>query len=108
MLRHVMDAALGDRIALPHVWEVTVDDGDVLLAVTDGVSDNLTFSELADALGGEPVAARDIARRIADAARTRSRDDGHPRSKIDDITVVVARVRLAPVMPVRPARGATG
>jgi serine/threonine protein phosphatase PrpC len=108
MLRHVMDAALGDRIALPHVWEVPVDDGDVLLAVTDGVSDNLTFSELADVLGGEPAAARDVARRIADAARARSRDSGHPRSKVDDITVVVARVLLAPLMPIRPAHGATG
>jgi protein phosphatase len=107
-LRHVMDAALGDRIALPHLWEVTVDDGDVLLAVTDGVSDNLTFSELADLLGGEPTAPCDVARRIADAARSRSLDGGHLRSKIDDITVVVAIVRLAPLTPARRAHGATG
>jgi serine/threonine protein phosphatase PrpC len=106
MLRHVMDAALGDRIALPHVWDVTVDDGDVLLAVTDGVSDNLTFSELADLLRGEP-AAPDAARRVVGAAAARSRDRGHPRSKVDDITAVVANVRR-PLTPDRPAPGATG
>jgi protein phosphatase len=108
MLRHVMDAALGDRIALPHCWEVPVDDGDMLLALTDGVSDNLTFSELADLLGGDTATPREVARRIADAARSRSRDSGHLRSKVDDITVVVARVRLVPLTPARPAHVATG
>jgi protein phosphatase len=100
-LRHVMDAALGDRVALPHVWDVAVDDGDVLMAVTDGVSDNLTFSELAELLGGAPAGPRDVARRIADAARSRSLDGGHLRSKVDDITVVVAGVRVRPLRPVR-------
>jgi protein phosphatase len=107
-LRHVMDAALGDRIAVPHVWETPIDDGDVLLAMTDGVSDNLTFSELAGLIGGEPASPREVARRIADAARSRSRASDHPRSKVDDITAVVARVRLAPLTPVPPAHDATG
>jgi protein phosphatase len=93
MLRHVMDAALGDRIARPHVWDVPVGDGDVLAAVTDGVSDNLTFSELAGLLGGPPAAPADVARRVVDAAVARGRDSGHPRSKVDDVTAVVAVVR---------------
>ena len=108
MLRHVMDAALGDRVALPHVWDVPVDDGDVLVAVTDGVSDNLTFSELADLVGGEPAAPSDVARRVLDAAASRSRDSSHPRSKVDDITVVVATVRRPALRPDRPAPGASG
>jgi serine/threonine protein phosphatase PrpC len=108
MLRHVMDAALGDGVALPHVWDVAVDDGDVLLAVTDGVSDNLTFSELADLLGGAAAAPRDVAQRVADAAVARSHDSGHPRSKIDDTTVVVAKVRRAEVRRGRRAHGAIG
>jgi serine/threonine protein phosphatase PrpC len=80
----------------------------VLVAVTDGVSDNLTFSELADLVGGEPAAPSDVARRVLDAAASRSRDASHPRSKVDDITVVVATVRCPAVRPDRPAPGASG
>ena len=58
--RHVMDHALGERLASPHLWEVPADDGDVLLAVSDGVTDNLTYSELRRLLHGD---ADDPARR---------------------------------------------
>lgn len=91
--RHVMDHALGERLASPRLWEVPVEDGDVLLAVSDGVTDNLTFSELRRQLrgvGNDPV---DTAHRIVDAAYARSHQTGHPRAKIDDITAVAARVR---------------
>ena len=91
--RHVMDHALGERLASPHLWEVVVDDGDVLLAVSDGVTDNLTFSELRRLLHGVVDDPVDIAYRIVDAASARSHQVGHPRAKVDDITVVAARVR---------------
>jgi serine/threonine protein phosphatase PrpC len=93
--RHVMDHALGERLASPRVWEVSVEDGDVLLAVSDGVTDNLTFSELRRLLHdvvNDPV---ETAKRIVDAAHARSRQAGHPRAKPDDITAVATRVRLA-------------
>jgi serine/threonine protein phosphatase PrpC len=87
---------------------VPVDDGDVLVAVTDGVSDNLTFSELAALLGGDPAAPSELAWRVADAAVARSRDGSHPRSKVDDITVVVATVQRPAIRRDRRAPGATG
>ena len=65
--RHVMDHALGERLASPRLWEVPADDGDVLLAVSDGVTDNLTFSELRRLLAGrcahDPVDIGPSARR---------------------------------------------
>jgi serine/threonine protein phosphatase PrpC len=92
-LRHVMDRALGDGLAEPHVWQVQVSDRDLLLAVTDGVTDNLTFSELGRLLHDGHDDPPGIARRLVDAAYDRSRQAGHPRAKVDDITAVVAQVR---------------
>ena len=65
--RHVMDHALGDRLASPHLWEAFVEDGDVVLAVSDGVTDNLTFSELGRLLHGDVDDPVDTAHRIVDA-----------------------------------------
>ena len=94
--RHVMDRALGERLTDPHLWEAPAEDGDVLLAVTDGVTDNLTFSELRQLLHGAHDGPDHIARALVDAAATRSRETSHPRAKIDDITAVVAQVRRDP------------
>ena len=91
--RHVMDRALGERPTNPHSWEVPADDGDLLVAVTDGVTDNLTFSELRQLLGGAHDGPDHIAQALVAAAAERSRQTTHPRAKIDDITAVVARVR---------------
>ena len=94
--RHVMDHALGERLASPHLWDVPADDGDVLLAVSDGVTDNLTFSELRRLLEGDADDPVSIAYRLVDAAYARSHHTTHPRAKIDDITAVAARVRRTP------------
>jgi serine/threonine protein phosphatase PrpC len=92
-LRHVMDHALGERLFTPHLWEAPVEHGDVLLAVTDGVTDNLTFSEIAALLRDVPEDEPGrIAHRLVAAAHARSRQAGHPRAKLDDTTAVVARV----------------
>jgi serine/threonine protein phosphatase PrpC len=94
--RHVMDRALGERLPTPHLWEVSVQDRDVLLAVSDGVTDNLTFSELRQLLHGDRDDPDQTAHRLVGAAYARSHQTGHPRAKIDDITAVVAQVRCAP------------
>jgi serine/threonine protein phosphatase PrpC len=91
-----MDRALGERLSTPHLWEVPAEDGDVLLAVSDGVTDNLTFSELRRLLGSNLDGVEQTAQRLVDAAYARSRESGHPRAKIDDITAVAARVRRVP------------
>ncbi len=93
--RHVMDRALGESLATPHLWEVPAEDGDVLVAVSDGVTDNLTFSELRRLLHGDVDRPDQVAHRLVDAAYSRSRQPGHPRAKIDDITAVAAHVRHA-------------
>ena len=94
--RHVMDRALGEQLATPHLWEVPVEDSDVLLAVSDGVTDNLTFSELRRLLHVYREDPDQLAHRLVDAAYSRSRQPGHPRAKIDDITAVAAQVRCVP------------
>jgi serine/threonine protein phosphatase PrpC len=93
--RHVMDRALGERLADPHLWEVPVEIGDVLVAVSDGVTDNLTFSELRRLLQGDVNGPDQMAHRLVDAAFARSHQTGHPRAKIDDITAVAAQIRRA-------------
>jgi serine/threonine protein phosphatase PrpC len=91
-LRHIMSSALGDGVSLPHVWDVPVASGDLLLAATDGVTDNLTFSEIGDLLGDTSAEPAALAHRLVDAALARSRQADHFRAKADDITAVVARV----------------
>jgi serine/threonine protein phosphatase PrpC len=89
--RHVLDRTLGDGD--PRVEEIEVGAGDVLLAVTDGVTDNLTFSELRQLLAGSrDEGAGEVARRVVEAARDRSHQASHPRAKVDDITAVVCRI----------------
>ena len=65
------------------------------LAVSDGVTDNLTFSEVRRLLQGDAVDPVDVARRLVDAAYARSHQTSHPRAKIYDITAVAAHVRRA-------------
>jgi PPM family protein phosphatase len=92
--RHVLDRCLGEPGAVPHRWETGVDAGDVLLAVTDGVTDNLTFSEVREVLRANRDRPDRTARALVDAAYARSRQADHPRAKTDDITAVTAH--LAP------------
>jgi PPM family protein phosphatase len=91
--RHVLDRCLGEPGDAPRLWEADVGDGDLLLAVTDGVTDNLTFSELREVIGDGPDTPDGIAGRLVDRAYARSLQDSHARAKVDDITAVVARVR---------------
>lgn len=90
--RHILDRCLGSPGDDARVWEVDVDDGDLLLAMTDGVTDNLTFSEVRDVIDDGRESPDAIARRLVEAAYARSRDESHGRAKADDITAVVARV----------------
>jgi serine/threonine protein phosphatase PrpC len=93
--RHILDRCLGSPRDRARVWEVDVDEGDVLLALTDGVTDNLTFSEVRDLIGNGGDEPDRIARRLVEAAHARSQQEDHGRAKVDDITAVVARVAPA-------------
>lgn len=91
--RHVLDHALGQRADTARLWEADAEDGDVLVAVTDGVTDNLTFSELGQLLANNRDGPERAVRQLVEAAYARSRQASHPRAKIDDITAVAALVR---------------
>jgi serine/threonine protein phosphatase PrpC len=94
--RHFVDRALGEGDDRPQVWKAEVNAGDLLLAVTDGVTDNLTFSELRELLRTHQGPPELLARELVDAAHARSQDMSHARAKIDDITAVVARIGRPP------------
>ena len=91
--RHVIDRVLGEGLHAPNLWTVALEDDDVVLAVTDGVSDNLTFSELREVVCASRDDPARAARQVVDAAYARSHQASHARAKVDDITAVVARVR---------------
>ena len=61
-----------------------VEPGDIILATTDGIHDNLTRREIA-----EWTTVKDL---LA-AALARSRDTDHPRAKPDDMTAVMLHVQ---------------
>lgn len=90
--RHILDRCLGSPGDDARVWEVDVHDGDLLLAMTDGVTDNLTFSEIRQVLGDAQDTPERVARRLVESAYARSQQESHVRAKVDDITAVVARV----------------
>jgi protein phosphatase len=90
--RHFVDRALGEGDDRPQLWEAELDAGDLILALTDGVTDNLTFSELQELLRTGDGPPEVLAHELVDAAYARSQETSHARAKIDDITAVVARV----------------
>jgi serine/threonine protein phosphatase PrpC len=96
--RHVLDRTLGDGV--PRVEAIELGDGDVLVAATDGVTDNLTFSEIERLLTERPDEdAATLARHLVGAAQARSHQPGHPRAKLDDITAVVCRINPPAARP---------
>jgi serine/threonine protein phosphatase PrpC len=97
--RHILDRALGQRGDTPRLWETGAEAGDVLVAVTDGVTDNLTFSEARTLLDHTRDGPERAVRHLVEAAYARSRQTSHPRAKIDDITAVAAQVQRAPQPP---------
>jgi serine/threonine protein phosphatase PrpC len=97
--RHILDRCLGQSGDVARLWETDVDPGDAVLALTDGVTDNLTFSEVGRVLHGSRDRPDLAARRLVDAAHARSHQRGHARAKVDDITAVVAHMRPSPPNP---------
>ena len=67
-----------------HTVSMPVEPGDIILASSDGIHDNLTNAEIITVLqaGGG-------ARELVDAAVARSQDKSHVRAKRDDMTAVV-------------------
>lgn len=89
--RHMLLQAVGASLQHVHIGEHQLGDGDQLLLATDGVHDNLTDREMAVILR-RTATVGDAARRLVAAARARSRQRSHLRSKPDDMTAIVIRL----------------
>lgn len=92
--RNVVSDALGvyKRHEAPnHVESVDLAEGDCILLTSDGVHDNLTYSEIAEICA--TASGRDeLVERLAAEARARSLDQDHLRAKDDDISAVVLQL----------------
>lgn len=97
--RHVITACLGQGNIRPHSYDFPVKDGDKIVLTSDGVHDNLTFSEMERILR---QGSSDPANALTQNAYARSREGISIRAKKDDISAVV--VDVLPVM----AKGPTG
>lgn len=80
---------LGHGRVTPHLYEVGIKEGDLLLLTTDGIHDNLTPAEIERALRTGGI---DLANSLVRQAQERSRDRSHVRAKPDDITAVIAQL----------------
>ena len=78
--------------------DVPLEEGDVILAVSDGFSDNFSLKDLPrkvqQSSKSEPnkrIGPAEIAERLAEAALAAMLDDSNPLSKKDDVSVAVLR-----------------
>ncbi len=86
-IRHFVMNGMRD-LDPPEVTTHDAEPGDMVIAVSDGISDNLTDDEIADTLS-QAGDAESAARLLRIRASMRSKDKGHPRHKADDMTAAV-------------------
>lgn len=79
------------NISVPQIQTLDTEQGDMVIAVSDGISDNLTDDEIGETLS-QAGDAESASRLLRIRASMRSKDVTHPRNKPDDITAVVMKV----------------
>ncbi len=84
-----INQSLGRRNVEPQIGVIRVRPGDKLILTSDGVHDNLKRSEIEAILQAIPI---DPAQALVEAAKKRSEDKDHLRSKADDISAVVVNI----------------
>lgn len=89
--RNVITQALGSEFKEARIKVVDISAGDKIIVTCDGIHDNLTDKEIAEVLGKAPNIQKAV-EDLVEAARVRSRDKAHPRSKQDDMSAIVAKV----------------
>lgn len=89
-IRHFVMNGMRD-IGAPQVQTHDAKPGDMVIAVSDGVSDNLTDDEIGETLA-QAGDAESASKLLRVRASMRSKDNSHPRSKPDDITAVVMTI----------------
>lgn len=91
--RHIVTQSLGEPTIEPRINTIDFLAGDIMLACSDGIPDNLTDGEISAILNynkDNPF----IAKELIESAQAISRSD-QPRSKPDDMTAVIIRERSA-------------
>ena len=88
--RNIVSAELGSDAVHPTVHEHDLAPGDLILAVSDGVHDNLAHQEM-ETLVAEHAgrAPQTLATALVARAHQRSQDRAHLRSKDDDVSCAV-------------------
>jgi len=87
--RHRVTQVLGKGGGIrPQIYDVPLGEGDLVLATSDGIHDNLTTQEIAQILRQSSGNA-DAARNLVQASLHRSRNESHSRAKPDDMSAVV-------------------
>lgn len=93
--RHVTYGYLGLASVRPtiSVTDIELQNGDILLATSDGITDNLTDLEIQEVLAKKILVA-EATSLLVDSATERSKDVGHLRAKVDDMSLVLFRFFL--------------
>ena len=90
--RNVIDNALGAKYLGTRIFSTDIYDGDVVLLCSDGISDNLTDTEIAN-ISKQEGNASSLSGHLIDSSLARSREKSF-RSKQDDMTAVVVKVSM--------------
>ncbi len=90
--RSVITDALGGPECKVKIYAPLVEDGDTLIAVTDGVSDNVDDADFVDSCGGNESGEKKSFK-LTQLSLSKSRE-GSPRSKKDDMTAVIVNVKF--------------
>ena len=90
--RHTITQAIGFQSVEPRISVVDIGENDLILACSDGLSDNLADKEIEQRLRAHTDNQATVKTLIQDA-RARSLDKEHPRRKPDDTTAVIVECK---------------
>lgn len=90
--RNRISNVLNEYPANPHILTLDVQEDDVFLVCSDGISDNETDREI-KAIIEQPDSVEIIARNLTKTANERASDENHSRAKKDDKTAIVVKVK---------------
>lgn len=91
--RHIINEALGLRATVtPRITETELQPRDIILLVSDGVTDNLTDKEIESLVSAQSLGPNSSAQSLVQAALKRSREE-HLRAKPDDMSAVVVEIK---------------
>ncbi|MEO6508437.1 MAG: SpoIIE family protein phosphatase [Patescibacteria group bacterium] len=89
--RHKISQALGMSYIHPHIKTSSIQNGDRLALVTDGVTDNLALHQVQNILQRyEDI--EEVSRRLVSYAQSVSLNETNIRSKQDDISAIVVDI----------------